>query len=1034
MKYLQTKTRIGLSLMLPLGMFFLFSFTQNKLDTNSFSNIEKGFKHIPDSVQTSVYWYWISDNISKEGVVKDLEAMKQVGINRAFIGNVGLPTNAQPYGNIKFYSEEWWDILHTALKTATRLNIEIGLFNSPGWSQSGGPWIEPDQAMRYLASTSVKIKGGHQINKILSKPQGDFQDVKVIAFPSIDSGQDLISLENTQVTSTPDLSGISALIDGNKNTEIVLSGDQIKEITLDFYVNKLFTLRSVKIYPSHQSINFPAKIQVKDNGEYTTLAAFRIDRFYNDLSVGFDPYSPIVISVPETHTQDIRIIVSEINTNSGIKEIELSSIPAIERYPEKTLAKMFQTPLPYWNEYQWESQPVVEDPSLVVDPAKVLDLTKYLSGDQLIWDAPEGDWTILRTGMLPTGVTNAPATPEATGMEADKMSKKHIRTHFEAFMGEIYRRIPAKDRKCWKMVVQDSYETGGQNFTDGFLADFKKRYGYDPLPFLPAYYGIVVKSQDVSDRFLWDLRRLIADKIAYDYVGGLKEVSHEYGLKTWLENYGHWGFPGEFLQYGGQSDEIGGEFWSEGFLGEIENKAASSSAHIYGKRKVSAESFTSAGNHFSRYPSVIKKRGDRFFTEGINNTLLHVYIQQPYENKNPGMNAAFGLEVNRKNTWFKDIDMFVQYLKRCNLMLQQGNYVADVAYYIGDDAPKMTGVCDPALPEGYSFDYINSEVIEKYMTVQDGYLTLPDGMKYRVLVLPQLKTMRPEFLRKINKLVHEGAIVLGPAPERSPSLENYPASDKEIQQLASSLWRDVNGINIKYAKTGKGMILSGMQMPEVFNLIGLKPDCKTDKNTPVLFIHRTLPEGEIYFISNQSEEEITFSADFRVTGKQPEIWDPVFGTTRHLAAYSPKNELITVPLKLAGSENTFIVFRNPSNQFTPGDVNVNFPPAKTLLTISSSWTVSFDPKQRGPVSPVVMDKLQDWTKFSNDSIKYYSGTATYKTAFELKELPSKQQIFLNLGTLTATAKIRVNGKTVGGVWTAPWQTDISKAIKKGKIH
>lgn len=209
------------------------------------------------------------------------------------------------------------------------------------------------------------------------------------------------------------------------------------------------------------------------------------------------------------------------------------------------------------------------------------------------------------------------------------MSREHIASHFDAHMGEILRRIPAEDRKTFKVVVQDSYETGGQNFTDGMIEEFKTRYGYDPTPYLPVYNGIVVGSEEASDRFLWDVRRMIADKVAYDYVGGLRDVSHQHGLHTWLENYGHWGFPGEFLMYGGQSDEIGGEFWSEGELGDIENRAASSCGHIYGKTKISAESNTCAGNSYARYPGVIKQRGDRFFAEGINNTLLHVYITQP---------------------------------------------------------------------------------------------------------------------------------------------------------------------------------------------------------------------------------------------------------------------------------------------------------------------------------------------------------------------------------------------------------------------
>ncbi len=382
-------------------------------------------------------------------------------------------------------------------------------------------------------------------------------------------------------------------------------------------------------------------------------------------------------------------------------------------------------PLPYWKDYLWPEQPEVDDKSLIIQDKQILDITQHLSPEGVLsWDVPEGgEWIVLRMGMAPTGgVTNGPASPEATGLEVDKMSKKWTAVHFNRFIGEILKRIPEADRKTFKVVVQDSYETGGQNFTDGMLEEFEQRYGYDAFPYLPVFRGYVVNSRMESDRFLWDLRRMIADKIAYDYVGGLREVSHQHGLTTWLENYGHWGFPGEFLMYGGQSDEIGGEFWSQGELGDIENRAATSAGHIYGKTKISAESNTSGGPAYSRHPAMMKQRTDRFFAEGINNTLLHLYIMQPYEEKNPGgVNAWFGNEFDRKNTWFSQLDVYTEYLKRVNFMLQQGLNVADVAYFIGEDTPKMTGITDPPLPIGYQYDYINAEVIEQDMTVKMVY-------------------------------------------------------------------------------------------------------------------------------------------------------------------------------------------------------------------------------------------------------------------------------------------------------------------------
>jgi hypothetical protein len=994
----------------------------------TFSEIESGFRNIPDSIQLSVYWYWLSDNISKEGVVKDLHAMKKAGINRAFIGNIGL--SEIPYGKVKIFTDEWWNILHTALKTATELNIEIGIFNSPGWSQSGGPWIKPEQSMRYLNSSEIVVRGPQQFSNKLIVPNSDFERVKVIAYKTpVEFGQ-LYRLLNPKITSDPKVVNIRNILDGDTSTQVLLQAD--KCLAVDFETEETATIRSLVIQPAHKHIKARGELFVKEDNIYRTITSFEINRSNSNLYVGFDPYAPIMISVPETKSKKYRLVISNANPPGAIAEIDLSSAPRIERYPEKSLAKMFQTPHPYWHDYMWPVQPEVDDKSMVIDPDKVLDITKYLSSDGILnWSVPEGNWVIMQTGMTTTGVINEPASPEGTGLEADKMSKKHIYYHFDAFLGEIIRRIPAADRKTWKVVVEDSYERGGQNWTDGFIVDFIARYGYDPVPYMPTLKGYVVGSRAISDRFLWDLRRIVADKIAYDYVGGLREVSHKNGLTTWLENYGHWGFPGEFLQYGGQSDEVGGEFWSEGDLGNIENRAASSCAHIYGKRKVSAESFTCAGAPFSRYPGKMKQRGDRFFTEGINNTLLHVYIHQPDEIA-PGINAWFGNEFNRHNTWFSQMDMFIQYLKRTDFMLQQGNYVADVAYFIGEDVPKMTGICNPSLPPGYSFDYINSEVIRERVTVRDGKLVLPDGMSYRILVLPELETMRPELLNKITELVKSGAVVLGPAPVRSPSLQNYPASDLQVQKLASGLWGKVDGIKVKSAKVGKGMILSGMQLQEALDLINAVPDCKFYKTDKALFIHRKMTDGDIYFISNQSENVITINPELRVSGKSPELWDPTTGNTRDLPGYIIKGETTIVPLKLEAFESAFLVFHKKSGKAEEAVVAVNFPEPKLISELNGPWTVTFDSASRGPVKPVIFNTLQDWITVRNDSIKYYSGTANYKTTFTLDQVDQKKKLVVDLGCVKSMAKVKLNGKFVGGVWTAPWKADISTAVKEGE--
>lgn len=967
--------------------------------------LETSFVRIPDSIQTSIYWYWISDNISKEGVVRDLESMKKVGINRAFIGNIWQ--DDVPAGKVKIFTPEWWDILHAALKRATELNIEIGIFNSPGWSQSGGPWVKPEQSMRYLSSSKIKVKGPMKLNQKLAKPADDFQDVKLIAYP-VNAGY------------SNDLSAYKPVAG--------------QPLTFDFSTKRPYTVRSLVITPDRKPMLLKGDLQAKKNGAYITVKHFTVDRSNPELNVGFNPYGPAVISIPATVSENFRIVFTEISKNGSVAAMKLSSTPMVESYIEKTFAKMWQDPFPYWNAYQWPAQPVVEQSDLVIDPAKVIDISRFMTADgELTWNVPAGNWVIERSGMVPTRVRNAPASPEGTGLETDKMSKEHIKAHFNAYLGEIIKRIPAQDRKTWKVTVEDSYETGGQNWTDGFGDKFAKNYGYDPVPYIPVLQGSVVGSNALSDRFLWDLRRFIADNVAYEYVAGLREISHEHGLTTWLENYGHWGFPGEFLQYGGQSDEIGGEFWSEGSLGDIENRAASSAAHIYGKTKVSAESFTCAGGPYTRYPALMKQRADRFFTEGINNTLMHVYISQPYEDKAPGLNAYFGNEFNRLNTWFYDMDIFLQYIKRCNMLLQQGNYVADVAYFISEDAPKMTGVQDPKLPLGYSFDYINGEVIKTRLAVKNGKLVLPDGMQYSILVLPQLRTIRPELLLKIKDLVLEGAVVLGPKPVSSPSLQNYPEADKQVSKLAAELWGNIDGKNVKTNRVGKGMVISGMDMQQALDLIRIKPDFRTPSIDSVLFIHRELKEGELYFISNQKMKTVKIAPEFRVIGKSPELWNPVDGSRRDLKAYAQKDGKIIVPLELAPMESTFIVFRkNSSQQQTVENLQTNTLPALKIVKISTPWSVQFDHKLRGPMKPVVFKTLTDWSVNANDSIRFYSGSALYRNTFKWEKLNKGEKVFLNLGMVNVIAKVKVNGVELGGVWTAPYKIDITQGLKAGE--
>ena len=979
-------------------------------ETDSKSQLEYGFRTPPDSVKLSTYWYWINGNISAEGVTKDIESMQKAGIGRAFIGNIGLSKNeGTSVGNVKLFSDEWWNITKQAFTAGDKAGVDIGLFNGPGWSQSGGPWVKPSEAMRYLAHTQMRVTGPVTLRQQLSVPGSNFQRTAVIAFPSTQGSSLTMRNYAPHITASSRINNPENLVDENIQTEAFFF-TQVKDspviITID--LNREMQAQSLLLFPTKKNFKADVELQAKEGNEYETIKAFQFDRSNANKNVGFLPYGPVAISFPAITSREFRLVFSHFSSEGSLSEIELSSIPYGERYIEKQLGKMFQTPQPMWKDYEWPQQPEPDQKSLI-NPDSVINITTHVSANGMLnWDVPAGEWIIMQTGMLPTGVTNAPAVPEGTGLEVDKMNKEALAAHFDNFIGKILTRIPAADRKAFKYVVADSYETGSQNWTDGFATDFKKRYGYDPWPWLPVMSGAIVGSADKSDRFLWDLRRLVADRVAYSYVGGLRDLSHQHGLKLWLENYGHWGFPAEFLQYGGQSDELGGEFWAEGDLGSIEIKAASSAAHTYGKNKVSAESFTAAGKPFQRYPGYIKKKADWAFTQGVNNTLFHVYISQPNDAPVPGVNAWFGTEFNRNNTWFSEAKPFFDYMRRCMYMLQQGHPVQDVAYFIGEDAPKMTGIREPELPEGYSYDYINAEVIQNRLTVTDGKLLLPNGIAYSLLVLPPENTMRPGVLQKIKELVSAGAVVMGPRPERSPSMENYPSADKEIQKMAAELWQNCDGKNVKMVHYGKGMVLDGMNMQEAFSLLKVIPDFKANGSDSFLYTHRKIADTDIYFVSNQSDSTIEISSEFRVDGKQPEWWNATDGSIKALPNYTLNKESVTVPIKLVAQQSGFIVFRKKSEQASAAAKN--FPDGNVIANIKSPWQVTFDSVMRGPAKPVQFEQLDDWSKRPEDVIKYYSGTATYHNSFNLSTIPKDEKIYLDLGNVKVMADVTIKWK------------------------
>lgn len=998
---------------------------------DSFSEVRSSFASPPDSIKPFVYWYWVSDNISREGITRDLESMAKVGIGEAFIGNIGLETVA--YGEVKVLSDEWWELTRFAISEGQRLGVDIGLFNSPGWSQSGGPWVKPEQAMRYMVFSEIIVEGGGKTAIKLPASNPNMQDLAVIAFPLQAEDEKMMSAGKPSITlSSSNLNGAS-LIDKDFTTAVVFPEEtRVKGLTIDIEYTNDLTARSLVLFPDEIPFSAQVDVQAFRNGTYSSVRKFLMDRSNPMLSVGPMVYGPVSIALPDITSKKFRLVLTGITTPQnqekvgGLKEVVLSSLPKLERYVEKQMGKMLQYPNLVWDEYLWPEQVAAGSKAMMVDAASVINVTTHLKADgTLSWEVPAGKWVVRRVGLLPTGVTNAPASPEATGLEVDKMNRQHLKTHFDSYIGKILRDMPAAERKSFKHVVIDSYEVGPQNWTDGLADDFKKKYGYDPISWLPVLSGTIVNSPAQSDRFLWDLRRLIADRIAYDYVGGLREFSEKNGLKLWLENYGHWGFPSEFLVYGGQTNNIAGEFWVEGTLGNVECRAASSAAHIYGINQVFAESYTAAGKVLERSPAYLKKRGDWSFSEGINHVLLHVYIHQAYE-REPGMNAWFGTEFNRKNTWFDQSKNWIDYQRRCMFMLQQGKPVNDVCYFIGEDAPKLAGERNPEIPSGYSYDYINSDVLLNRVRIENGKMVLPDGMAYRMMVMPPLKTITPGLLKKIKELVNGGAVILGPKPERSPSLQNFPNADNQVKSLADELWG--TGDQQTTVRTfGKGKVFGNISLEDALKQINVERDYEIPKDQPLLLTHRRSGDKDIYFVTNQSDEKLAVDITFRVKGKQPELWDATNGTTRKLTNYSQLSTSTKIPLQFEPAQSYFIVFAAEGSPLNNTD---NFPGGQIVQAIKTPWTVSFEQKSRGPIADVSFPVLQDWSESKNDSIKYYSGTAFYKNTFAGIKPVRGERIYLDLGNVKNLARVKINGQSAGGLWTAPWAADITDLVSE----
>jgi hypothetical protein len=697
----------------------------------------------------------------------------------------------------------------------------------------------------------------------------------------------------------------------------------------------------------------------------------------------------------------------------------------------------------------------------VVSLEDVLDISDQMQPDgRLIWDVPEGEWTILRFGRRNTGANTRPAPEPGLGFESDKFDPAALDAHFDSFVGRLLRAVgprPVDRATGWTMLHIDSWEMGSQNWTDGFAEDFQRRRGYDPMPYLPVMTGRIVESLEVSERFLWDLRLTAQELVLENHAGHLKELGRQHGFGLSIEPYDM--NPTSDMALGGVADVPMCEFWSKGFGFDSTFSCIESTSigHTLGKTIVAAEAFTAGSDEaWQLYPAAMKNQGDWAFATGINRLVFHRYAHQPWLDRRPGMTMGpYGVHWDRTQTWWPMVSAYHEYIARCQFLLRQGVPVADICYLVPEGAPHVFRPPASALEgelqdrRGYNFDGCAPETLIDLASVVDGQIVFPGGAVYQLLVLPTVDTMTPALLRKIIELVESGATVVGSPPRKSPSLSGYPQCDDEVQALAAAVWGAAEDPReTTWSNAGDGRVVWGGDLhmigdpeaypplyPEydataaVLAAMNMPPDFES--TGPIRHTHRRTERDEIYFVANRSGEMVTATCTFRVTGLRPQCWDPLTASMRDLPEFADENGRTAISLCFEPYQSFFIVFREDSAK---PEITVaagkNCPRTTVVAKLEGPWEVAFDPEFGGPEN-VQFDSLDDWSTRPEPGIKHYSGIGSYRSVFDCSRIADvvDRPVYLDLGEVHSIARVRLNGEDLGIVWCAPWRVEISNHVK-----
>lgn len=842
------------------------------------------FANPPASAQPRTLWFWMNGNVTREGITRDLEAMQKVGLRGAvvFDGSTYLPA-----GPAAYLQPAWRELMTHALAEAGRLGLELGMHNGPGWSSSGGPWVQPEGAMQQLVWTETIVQGGEKVDVALPRPQtnrGYYRDAYVIAFPSDEAEATRYEDEVVRLSvGGREVATKTTLSDGQRGSSVRLPADT--PLVIEF--RAALELHALTVLPGEQGSFGALQVEGSEDGVRFTP----ICRLPSPGRQGI--VAPAAQTFPPARARFVRL--------RGTREAELGEVwlhrtPRLVDWPAKAnfdyrVAGQFSLPP--------ESAGV-----RAIDPAAVVDITSHLQDDRLKWEAPPGAWTILRMGYTPTGKENVAASAAGRGLECDKFSAAAVDRHFDQVIARVQADAQAAGVPGMTAITVDSYEAGMQNWTAAFPEEFRRRTGYEIVRYLPALTGRVVGGTGISERFLFDFRRVQADLMTENYYGRLGERCREAGLTYYIEGYG----PGTFdeLRISGLPDIPMTEFWTRTpWTPNRAVKLVSSAAHVYGKPIVAAEAFTGEQqtSRWLDYPYALKVLGDDMLAQGVNQFIFHRYAHQPHPTAAPGMTMGpWGFHFDRTNTWFEESAGWLRYLARTQALLQQGSYVADVLYFVGERPPNSAQYAMPVLPPGHTYDLVDAQVLLERVTVQDGHYVLPEGGRYRLLMLPPgLKGMTPALAARLAEFSQQGAAILGPPPQFSPTLQGFPESERamlgDVEKIwqAPAVWRD-------------------RPVADVLRELGVQPDFQFVGNhadTALAWTHRRVEGGDLYFVSNRQRRVEAVNLSFRgMARRHAHVWRPETGKREAAIGLRAEGARAELRLRLEPAESVFVFFED----------------------------------------------------------------------------------------------------------------------------